>query len=326
MSEKPRLGISACLLGRAVRFDGGHKRDLFFTDRAPRLFDLVAVCPEVESGMPVPRPAIQLRQVGDGIRLVENRHPHHDHTLTMTRYAESRVAQLCGLDGFVFKKGSPSCGMERVPLVINDQGMRQKSGTGLFSQAFQERWPEVPVEEEGRLQDPVLRENFFERVYAHQRWRLIADPQHNVAALIEFHARHKLMLLARSAEHYRRLGRLVAGTTRDQLPEVRRAYFRDFMQTLALRPNSGRVVNVLMHVMGYFKRDLAGADKQELLALFEAYRRREVSLITPVTLLRHHLRNHPQPWLCRQYFLEPCPPELALRVVPWPGAEIRRLA
>ena len=314
MNKKPTIGVSACLLGHPVRFDGGHKRQRFITDNLSQYFDLVPVCPEVELGLGTPRPSIQLRKAADGgIRLVNPRIEAGDITAKMSDYARRRVEGLEGLAGYILKKDSPSCGMERVPVVINDGGHRAREGVGLFAKALMERWPLLPVEEEGRLNDPAIRENFFERVYALERWRAIPDAGRNVEGFIRFHARHKFLVMARGGRLYQELGRLVAGTTRATLESRRAAYIERFMAVMAVRPDRGRQVNVLQHLMGYFKRYLDGEDKQELLDLFERYRRNEVPLVTPVTLLRHHLRRSPNSYLADQHYLAPCPESLALR-------------
>ena len=312
MSDKPRIGVSACLVGRAVRFDGGHKRDAFISDVLPEYFDLAPVCPEAELGLGVPRPAIQLRRTPDGVRLVTSA-TGDDLSERMEAFTTRRLDALDGLCGFIFKKGSPSCGMERVPVVVGEAGHRARDGVGLFARAFMERYPLVPTEEEGRLHDPVLRANFFERVYALDRWRRIADPERNLAGFQAFHARHKLMLMARDPAAYRELGRLVAATRRADLTAAREAYIERFMTAMARRPNRGGHVNALTHAMGFLKRSLPASDRHELLALFDAYRRREVPLVTPVTLLRHHLRHHASPYLAGQHYLAPCPDGLGLR-------------
>lgn len=312
MSEKPRIGVSACLLGRPVRFDGGHKRDAFISDALPEHFDLVPVCPEAELGLGVPRPALQLRRDGDRVRLVTSA-TREDLSERMEAFITRRLDALDGLSGFIFKKGSPSCGMERVPVAVSETGHRARDGVGLFARAFMARNPLVPTEEERRLHDPLLRTNFFERVYALDRWHRIADPDRNPAGFQAFHARHKLMLMARDPTAYRELGRLVAATRRNDLKAAREAYIVRFMATMARHPDRGGHVNALTHAMGFLKRSLPAADRQELLALFDAYRRKEVPLITPVTLLRHHLRRHGNPYLAGQHYLAPCPDRLAQR-------------
>ncbi len=311
--NKPKIGVSACLLGKPVRFDGGHKNNKMIVDELSQFIELVSVCPELEAGFSSPRPAMQLRRKGDEIRLLINKTPFQDMTEQMTSYADKKVQQLSDLDGFIFKKDSPSCGAFRVPVVINDDGYRHRDATGLFAQAFMQQNPLTPVEEEGRLNDNAIRENFFERIYAYQRWKQIADPLNNVSGLFEFHARHKLMLMGRGSALYQELGRMVAHTTRANLAERRSAYIARFMEVMTLRSRPGRQVNVMQHIMGYLKDVLSGEDKQELLSVFEAYRQRELPLITPITLLRHHLRVHPQPYINQQHYLEPFPRQLALR-------------
>lgn len=313
--HKPIIGVSACLLGKPVRFDGGHKNNKMIVDDLSRFIKLVSVCPEMEAGLPTPRPAMRLRRFDQGIRLLVNKTPFQDMTACMTNYAANRVQQLSHLDGFIFKKDSPSCGAFRVPVVINNDGYRQRDATGLFAQAFMQHNPLIPVEEEGRLNDNAIRENFFERIYAYQRWKKIKDPQQNVQSFIEFHSRHKLMLMGRGSAYYQELGRMVAQTTRQTLAVRREAYISRFMQVMALRSQPGRQVNVLQHIMGYLKKDLSSEDKQELLSVFDAYRERQIPLVTPVTLLRHHLRVYPKTYINQQYYLDPFPRELALRSV-----------
>lgn len=312
-SDKPRLGVSACLMGMQVRFDGGHMQNTFLQESLAKYVDYVAVCPEVEAGFATPRPAMQLRLRDKSINLVMSKDPNQDVTEQMQTYTEAKIATLGELDGFIFKKNSPSCGVFRVPVVINNDGYRERNGRGLFAEAFMKRFPLIPVEEEGRLNDPALCENFIERVYAYRRWKQIENAERNVKALIEFHSRHKLMLMARGSHFYQELGRLVAATTLADLPQRRQAYIHRFMQVMAFIAPRGRQVNVLQHIMGYLKQAISREDKQELLSMFEAYRMEQLPLITPVVLLRHHLRVHPQPYIAEQHYLAPFPEQLALR-------------
>ncbi|MBC8210140.1 MAG: DUF523 and DUF1722 domain-containing protein [Gammaproteobacteria bacterium] len=312
-NAQPRVGVSACLLGRKVRFDGGHKNNQLIVSSLSKHLELKPVCPEVEAGFSTPRAAMQLRKNGEQIRLVINKAPFQDVTGQMNDYIHAKLDSLAGLDGFIFKKDSPSCGAFRVPVVINQDGYRNRDAVGLFAGAFRERFPLIPIEEEGRLNDSALRENFFERVYAYQRWKMIPDAMHNVKGLIEFHARHKLMLMGRGSHYYQELGRLVADTTRSNLAHRRSAYIDRFMQVMTLLSRPGRQVNVMQHIMGYLKPFISAEDKQELLAVFEAYRQQELPLITPITLLSHHLRVHPQPYINQQHYLDPFPRQLALR-------------
>lgn len=311
--QKPLLGVSACLVGKPVRFDGGHKEDRFISRHLVKVAELKPICPEMGAGLGAPRPTIQLRQVDNQIRLVANKNPDQDFTDLLNNYSESALPALAELDGFIFKKNSPSCGVFRVPVVINQEGYREYDGQGLFAQAFSRRYPLIPVEEEGRLNDAGIRENFFERVYAYQRWKAIANADHNLQGFIEFHASHKLMLMARGSSYYQELGRMVAGVTPASLTTRRAAYIQRFSEVMQLRTARGRHVNVLQHIMGYLKEALGREDKQELLSVFEAYRNKELPLITAITLLQHHLRKHPRPYINAQHYLQPYPAQLALR-------------
>ena len=310
--QKPRLGISACLLGMPVRFDGGHKQDNFIQTSLASHIECVPVCPEVEAGFAIPRPTMQLRLQGKDIRIVMSKGEHEDVTHKMSDFASKKMNELSRLDGFIFKKNSPSCGVFRVPVVINKHGYREKTGTGIFAKAFMERYPLIPVEEEGRLKDAGIRENFIERVFAYQRWKKIDD---SVNGLIGFHARHKLMLMARGSHYYQELGRLVAETTANEFSQRRDMYIRRFMEVMTVIPSNGKQVNVLQHILGYLKKVLSHEDKKELLEVFEAYRQQQLPLITPVTMLRHYLRLYPQPYIEKQHYLKPFPEQLALRSV-----------
>lgn len=312
-SVRLKLGISACLLGKPVRFDGGHKKNDFILSFLSHHFDFVNLCPEMEAGFGLPRPTMQLRQQAEEIRLVFSKDPTNDVTDQLTNYSDSKVNQLGDLDGFIFKKDSPSCGAYRVPVVIHKNGFKNREGVGLFAKAFMQRHPLIPVEDEGRLNDAALCENFFERVYAYSRWKQISDAENNVRGLIEFHSRHKLMLMARGSHFYQELGRMVAGTTKKDLLQRRENYIQRFMQVMKITTHRGRQVNVLQHIMGYLKQAINSDDKQELLSVFEAYRKNHLPLITPITLLRHHLRVHPQKYISEQHYLKPFPEQLALR-------------
>ena len=313
MASKPLIAVSSCLLGQQVRFDGGHKHFRYLTDDLANYFDFMPVCPEVAIGLGIPRPTIQLRRVGDDVRLVDSKDNSIDHTEAMQDFAAHLMPQLTDLTAYILKKGSPSCGMERVPIVEQENRPRNYGGRGIFAEAFKQCYPLVPTEEEGRLNDPAIRENFFERVFAWHRWQVL-DPD-NVSGFIEFHASHKLMLMARGSHFYRELGRMVAGVRKEDLAQRREDYITRFMAIMAEQPSRGRQVNVLMHVMGYFKNDLGTHDKQELLSLFESYRAGSVPLVAPLILLKHHLRQYPNDYLRSQHYLDPFPEQLALRSV-----------
>jgi uncharacterized protein YbgA (DUF1722 family)/uncharacterized protein YbbK (DUF523 family) len=310
--DKIRLGISTCLLGEKVRHDGGHKHDPWLTGTLGKYVEYVPVCPEVEMGLTIPREA--MRQVGDPEqpRLVTIR-SGIDHTERMREWARRRVAQLEGegLCGFIFKSKSPSSGMARVK-VYDARGVPHHSGVGIFARVFMEHFPLLPVEEDGRLHDPSLRENFIESIFVFQRWRnLLADPSRG--ALVDFHARHKLLLLGHSPELYRLLGKRTASLADESLPDVLAEYQQLLMRAMRLRPTVSKHINVLQHLLGYFKRQLNADEKCEVLELIEEYHRGNLPLIVPVTLINHFVRKYDQPYLKRQHYLHPHPLELQLR-------------
>jgi len=313
MNAKIRLGISSCLLGNAVRYDGGHKLDRFITETLGRYVEYVPVCPEVECGMPIPRESMRLEGDPELPRLVTTR-TKIDKTDQMAGWAKRRVADLEKeeLLGFIFKSDSPSSGMERVK-VYNESGMASRKGIGLFARAFMEHFPLLPAEEEGRLHDPALRENFIERIFALARWREVLAGNADRGDLVEFHSKHKLLILAHSTKHYQDMGRLVARVKQMPLPRVFEEYQVRLMEALKLRATAKKNANVLMHVMGYFKKNLSPDEKEELLEIIGEFRNGYIPLIVPVTLLNHYVRKYELPYLKEQYYLYPHPLELQLR-------------
>jgi uncharacterized protein YbgA (DUF1722 family)/uncharacterized protein YbbK (DUF523 family) len=311
--ERLRVGVSACLLGREVRHDGGHKRDTFLVDTLGRWVEWVPVCPEVELGLGVPRESIRLEGGARAPRLVAPR-SGRDHTEAMARLARGRADELAGLDldGYVLKKDSPSCGMERVR-VWGRAGAPARTGVGAFARVLMERLPLLPVEEEGRLNDPALRENFVERLFAHRRWRRLVAAGLTRGALVRFHTAHKLLLLAHEPEAYRRLGRLVARVKARPLREAAADYGRAFMDALRVRATPRRHANVLEHMLGYLSDGIGAGERQELVEVIADHRRGLVPLVVPVTLIRHHVRRLGVEYLAGQVYLEPTPKELMLR-------------
>jgi uncharacterized protein YbgA (DUF1722 family)/uncharacterized protein YbbK (DUF523 family) len=308
-----RIGISACLLGEQVRFDGSHKRDAFLTGTFGRFVEWVPVCPEVECGLGTPREAMRLVRVEPRVRLVTVK-SGTDLTGVMERFSRSRVSALGAenLSGYVLKKDSPSCGLERVK-VYDRHGSPVRSGRGLFAAALVEAHPHLPVEEEGRLADPRLRDNFVERVFAYWRLRGLFDGRWTVGDLVKFHTAHKLLLLAHAPEAYRRLGRLVAGARGVSRPELERRYVDGFMRALAQLATTRRHTNVLQHMAGYFRGRLDASSTRELGEAITDYRRGLVPLVVPLTLIRHYVRVHDVDYLAGQIYLEPHPKELMLR-------------
>jgi uncharacterized protein YbgA (DUF1722 family)/uncharacterized protein YbbK (DUF523 family) len=313
MNAKIRIGISACLLGKEVRYDGGHKLDRFITDTLGRFVDYVPVCPEVECGMPVPRESMRLEGDPESPRLITTR-TKVDKTAQMQNWAERRVVELEkeNLMGFIFKSDSPSSGMERVK-VYNEKDMAARTGVGMFARAFMKHFPLLPVEEEGRLHDPGLRENFIERVFALARWRHVLAGNRGLGNLVMFHTQHKLMILSHSTRHYQEMGRMMAGAKGIPLPSLVDSYQKEFMEALKLKATTKKNANVLMHMAGYFKQQLTSGEKQELAEIIDLYRKEQIPLIVPITLINHYVRKYDQPYLKKQHYLNPHPIELRLR-------------
>jgi uncharacterized protein YbgA (DUF1722 family)/uncharacterized protein YbbK (DUF523 family) len=309
-----RVGISSCLLGQEVRFDGGHKRDRFLTDVLGPHVEWVPVCPEVEVGMGTPRETLRLVRHGGGTRMITTR-TGVDHTEGMNGWARRRVEALAKerLSGYVLKKDSPSCGMERVKVYRADGGMPSREGRGLFAEALLARFPDLPVEEEGRLEDARLRENFIERVFAYHRLQALFTARWTQGALVAFHTAHKMALLAHSTTSYQDLGRLVAGAKAVARQALASQYQARFMRTLAIPATTRRHTNVLQHMAGHLKTLVDAGSREELAACIDEYRRGLVPLVVPLTLIRHHVRTHAVAYLAGQSYLEPHPRELMLR-------------
>jgi uncharacterized protein YbgA (DUF1722 family)/uncharacterized protein YbbK (DUF523 family) len=307
-----RIGISACLLGDEVRFDGGHKRDRFLTDTLGPFVEWVKVCPEVEMGLGTPRETLRLVADNGTLRLITTR-TQIDHTDGMNAWAAERVVELADeqLSGYVLKKDSPSCGMARVK--VYGLPMPERSGRGLFATALMERFPNLPVEEEGRLSDPRLRENFIERVFAYRRLRDVFAGTWTTGDLIRFHTAHKMSLLSHSTTAYQALGRLVASARGQKQSALREAYESLFMSTMAKIATPARHTNVLQHMAGHLKRLIDAESKRELQGAIDEYRRGLVPLVVPLTLLRHYVRLHKVEYLAGQTYLEAHPRELMLR-------------
>lgn len=309
-----RLGVSACLLGDEVRFNGGHSRDRFLLHTLGSYVEWVRVCPEVEIGLGTPRESIRLVTMGGRTRLVAPK-SGADHTEAMLEWSRRATDSLADLNlhGFILKKGSPSCGVHRVRVYDGKTSVARRDGRGMFAAAVMARFPTLPVEEEGRLNDPSLRENFFERVFAHQRWtNLLRAP--SPKGLVQFHTAHKMTLLSHHTEIYRELGRMVAAAGDRDFESLVGEYERLFAEALATLANRGRHANVLQHLTGFLKNATTADEKAELVESIDDYRRGFLPLVVPVTLLNHHFRRRPAPdWVYQQVYLRPYPKELALR-------------
>jgi uncharacterized protein YbgA (DUF1722 family)/uncharacterized protein YbbK (DUF523 family) len=309
-----RIGISSCLLGEKVRFDSGHKRDAFVVETLGQYFEWVTVCPEMEIGLGTPRESLRLIGTAEDPRLIAPK-SKSDHTETMLGFVSYRLQGLADiwLYCYILKKDSPSCGMSRVRVYAEGGGSAQRNGQGLFARALMERFPLLPVEEEGRLHDMPLRENFIERVFAYYRWRGFCASQPAPHDLVRFHTQYKMTLMAHSRQHYQALGRLVAQAGKQRMTDLLQAYGTLLMAGLKVKATRKKHTNVLSHLQGHLKKQLDATDKAELVTCIEDYRQGLVPLVVPLTLLKHHFRRHTTPWVEEQIYLQPYPAELMLR-------------
>ena len=301
--KKIPIGISSCLLGEQVRFDGGHKRDAYIVGTLSAYFEFHPYCPEVAIGLGVPRPSIQLVKIGDAIRCVGVKDPTLDVTDRLRDFAAQQKDSHAKLCGYILKKDSPSCGMERVKVYAGKQPHR--NGFGIYAQEMMRNNPLLPVEEEGRLGDPGLRENFIQRVYVYYRWQQLLAESLTAQSLMRFHARHKLIIMSHA--DYRELGQLLAGLTKDNLLQVAEQYISLLMITLKTIVSRNSHVNVLQHIQGYLKKELSADNKAEMCEIIDRYRAGEMPLIVPLTLLKHHFRKYPDPYIQASYYMSPFP-------------------
>jgi uncharacterized protein YbgA (DUF1722 family)/uncharacterized protein YbbK (DUF523 family) len=306
--KKIPVGISSCLLGQPVRYDGAHKHNSYITGTLAEFFEFHAFCPEVAIGMGVPRPTIQLVKVANQIRSVGVKNPDWDVTQELREYAQHQKSVHAELCGYLLKKDSPSCGMERVKVYMNNQP--QKIGQGIYAAEMMRNNPLLPVEEEGRLGDSKLRENFIQRVYVLHRWKQLVTDGLTPSGLTHFHARHKLIIM--SHDNYVDLGRLLASVTKANVNDIAQTYISQLMVTLKKVPERKNHVNVLQHIQGYLKKELEANDKAELCEIIERYRQGEIPLIVPITLLKHHFRKNPDSYIEESYYMSPYPSELRL--------------
>jgi uncharacterized protein YbgA (DUF1722 family)/uncharacterized protein YbbK (DUF523 family) len=315
VSARPKLGISSCLLGAEVRFDGGHKHNAYVTKSLGEYFDFVPFCPEQGIGLPTPRAPIRLvAEPGDAlIRAVEVRDASVEHSSELDEYGKKISGKISDFSGYIVKKDSPSCGMERVKVYEKEGAPPAKRGVGLFTARLMQELPALPIEEEGRLMDPRLRENFVTRVFTMSRWQHMVSEGLSSKGLVAFHTRHKFLLQVHHEATYRELGRLVADVGNRDIERCAAEYLLLLMKGLRHLPDPGKHANVLMHIMGYVKEHLTADEKAEMLELIEAHRQKLVPVIVPITLLNHFLRRFPNDYIAEQYYLTPHPRELMLR-------------
>ncbi len=307
------IGISSCLIGQPVRYDGSSKHSRYITDTLGRCFEFRPYCPEVAIGLSIPRPPIRLVKKNREVRAVGIKDPNQDVTDDLIQFADSVSNECSDVCGYIFKSKSPSCGMERVKL-FKENGDLAGTESGIFANKIMQKNPALPVEEEGRLMNPSLRENFVERVFVYARWLFFLRRGVTVANLVEFHTRHKFVVLAHDEPIYRELGRMVASAgSQNSLAERYQQYLSLLTEALKKLPTPKMHTNVLQHIFGFFKDNLSAEDKKELLNAIDEYRRGLLPLIVPITLIRHYLRLYPNDYIASQFYLSPGPNELVLR-------------
>ncbi|GAB4300933.1 MAG: DUF523 and DUF1722 domain-containing protein [Methylophaga sp.] len=310
---KIKVGISSCLMGESVRYDGSHKHLKLVTDSLSRYFEFVPECPEMGVGMGVPRKPIRLVGNVDDPRAVAIHDARLDYTDALTAYGEHKAREHDDLCGYIFMKNSPSCGVFRVKVYQDNGYPAQTPGRGLYARAFMAQQPLLPVEESGRLSDSILRENFITRVFAYANWQALKKEGLTISRILDFHVRYKYCLMARSPEKYAELGRLLADAGKHEPEQLGERYFTALMGTLAKLASRQTHTNVLMHLQGYLKKKISSREKEELGRIIEQYRTAQLPLIVPVTMLKHHFNNHPDPYINRQAYLQPYPDDLGLR-------------
>ena len=311
--NKAKIAVSSCLIGHQVRFDGGHKNNRYIADILSNWFDFVPLCPEMAIGLGVPRPTIRLVNLDGRVEAVSNDDNRVTYTQELRTFAEKTAPGLTGISGYIFKKDSPSCGMARVKVYSGENRPPERNGVGIYADYIMQAHPNLPVEEEGRLQDPGLRENFLERVFLYARWQAFIASGVSSGGLVAFHTAQKFAVLAHDEPVYRELGRIVAKAGKGDIEDCCSRYISLLMKGMKKLATPKKHANVLMHIMGFFKEELAADDKDELLRAIEAHREGFVPVIVPITLINYFRRKHPNAYIDGQTYLEPHPPELMLR-------------
>lgn len=312
-SRKPKLGVSACLLGAEVRFNGGHKESHLCTRALTDYFEFVPACPEVAIGMGIPREPIRLVGDAENPQALGSVNRELNVTQALADYGVQMADELSDISGYIFMQKSPSCGLERVKVYRENGAPVDGGGSGIYAKAFCARHPNLPVEEDGRLNDPILRENFITRVFAYAAWHELLEAGLTRRSLTEFHSRYKYQLMANDPVQYRALGNMLGSMGRSDPNEIAAQYFSDLMAALKKCATRRTHTNVLQHLTGYLKQTISTADKQEIQQLIAQYHQGIVPLIVPLTLLKHHFRQHPDPYVALQVYMQPHPENLSLR-------------
>ena len=307
-----KIGISECLVGGEVRHDGGHKRSSLPHGQLDGLYEYLPLCPEVGIGLGVPREVIRLVGDIDAPRAVQSKDQSQDYTQALQGFAQDQKGILDQVDGYLFTKSSPSCGLFRVKVYGGSDGPPRAEGRGIYAAQVAQMFPALPLEENGRMKDPILRENFVTRTFVHAHWRSLLEDEITAPKLIAFHSAYKFLLMAHSVVGYKALGRLLSDLS-GSVEEVAKAYFLELMGYLASPAGRGGHANVLSHLQGYVKQELSSSARSELAALIESYRVGEVPLMAPLSLLRHHLGEHEATYALNQLYLQPHPASAGLR-------------
>ena len=311
--DKIPIGVSACLVGENVRYDGGHKKDRFITDILSSYFDFVPICPETELGLGIPRPTLRLEKINDTLHLIQ---PKNKNNITdkMQRYSNKKVTELIcrKIYGYILKSRSPSCGMGGLKIYTNNDSSPDTNGVGIFAATIMNKWPLLPIEEEARLNNLSLRENWIKRVFCYYNFEQSMFPKPSMGKLVAFHSRYKFSILCHHEPSYRQMGRLVAEGKKSPIKEVTDEYKKLFMTALKREATRGQHINVLEHLLGFFKKEISNAAKRELIQSIEDYRQGYVPLIVPVTLIHHYSKVYKLEYVAQQAYLNPHPSQLAL--------------
>jgi uncharacterized protein YbgA (DUF1722 family)/uncharacterized protein YbbK (DUF523 family) len=310
---KPKIAVSACLTGAEVRYNGGHKASRLCNQVLTDYFDFVPVCPEVAIGLGIPRQPIRLVGDPDQPQAVGTLDQQINVTQPLAEYGRKMAAELSDICGYIFMQKSPSCGLERVKVYHTNGAPVDGGGQGIYAQAFCTLHPDLPVEEDGRLNDPVLRENFLTRVFAYSAWQQLLQEGLSRRSLTDFHSRYKYLLMAHNPVQYKALGNLLGNMGRTDPKELGPRYFSELMAALKKCATRRTHTNVLQHISGYLKQAISAQDKQEMQHVIGQYRHGIVPLVVPLTLLKHHFRQHPDPYIAQQVYLQPHPENLSLR-------------
>lgn len=310
-AARPKIAVSACLMGAEVRYNGGHKASRLCSHLLTDYFDVVPVCPEVAIGLGIPREPIRL--VGHPAHPEAVGTVNHEFNVTqpLAEYGRKMAAELDDICGYIFMQKSPSCGLERVKVYHANGAL--PGGQGIYATAFCTRRPDLPVEEDGRLNDPVLRDNFLARVFAYSDWQQLMREGLSRRGLTDYHSRYKYLLMAHNPVQYKALGNLLGNMGRTDPKELGPRYFSELMAALKKCATRGTHSNVLLHLSGYLKQTISAEDKQEVRHVIGQYRHGIVPLVVPLTLLKHHFRQHPDPYIAQQVYLQPHPENLSLR-------------